>query len=207
MYSANKSQFKSVLGCLMHGVIPESWTLGCVFYKKQSGKAGGRRPLAGFTLIELLVVVLIIGILAAVALPQYQKAVLKSRMAEVLVYLHAYEQGEELYYMANGTYTDYPANLDVSMPFPPGAVSNEDKGYFFVPEKGIFLDVIGTVGVPSLHYVQGGLGHMPPGGTSYLDFVRDITYTVYLKNSTKPGEKSCFGRTKEFQDLCKTLEY
>ena len=70
----------------------------------------------GFTLIELLVVVLIIGILAAVALPQYQKAVWKSRYATVKAMVNALADAEESYYLANGEYTtDFDA-LSVELP-------------------------------------------------------------------------------------------
>ena len=77
----------------------------------------------GFTLIELLVVVLIIGILAAIAVPQYQKAVMKSKATQLQTLLAATVKASNLYYMNNGEYPESFDELDIDIPF---SVSNGD---------------------------------------------------------------------------------
>lgn len=81
-------------------------------YQKKSFPA---QKHAGFTLIELLVVVLIIGILSAIALPQYTKAVEKSRASQALAVLKSFGQAYQAYYMANGEYPTSFDQLDLDM--------------------------------------------------------------------------------------------
>ena len=104
--------------------------------KRNKSKMSCKR---GFTLIELLVVVLIIGILAAVALPQYQVAVMKSRTMSLMPIMKAVEEAEHVYRLANGEFTTDFTALDIEMPGG-GSVEEETMDWGGDRNKLIFND-------------------------------------------------------------------
>ena len=70
----------------------------------------------GFTLLELLIVVIVIGILATVALPQFGKFIDRSREAEALSIIETGLTGQFAYFQENGSFTASTSALSTQMP-------------------------------------------------------------------------------------------
>lgn len=147
----------------------------------------------GFTLIELLVVVLIIGILSAVALPQYQVAVAKSRLGAVMSQVKTMKQAAEAYYMANGSYpNDTMEELDISFP------NCQSIGSGICKTGNYIFDFLSHGNVPEWLDTAG----YTVNGAELVN-----SYHLFLDNSDKPGVIYCGARTgnETAQKVCKSL--
>ena len=156
----------------------------------------------GFTFIELLVVVLIIGILSSVALPQYQKAVYKARVNRVWALLKSIKDAQEVYYIANGTYTDDLSPLDIQIP--KGDVHSITTSGEEIYSNGTCINnLAGSATDPTKWYAYGGYGD--DCGNYKSESVKGCYLYVYFDHHAKGGQVECRGTADWCDSVCKTL--
>ena len=159
-----------------------------------------RAATAGFTLIELLGVVLITGILAGVALPQYQKAVAKARYTQMITAGKSLKEAMELYYMANGDYPVFWSDLDITYPG-----CSEGTGRYMLWCDKFAVDMFAGSDKNLLFWDTYGIEN---GGreqsTAEISSKSQATYTVWLDQSANPGKTSCNSR---ITGLCQSMGF
>ena len=159
----------------------------------------------GFTLIELLVVVLIIGILAAIALPQYNKAVAKSRIASMLPLAKTIVNAKEIYYAQNGEYSRDTTVLGVDVP--------ASCSYLYIGIYACGSDFVFGNNQDNL-IIRYCPGHSDNNLVCAQNQLLRLVYTQQHYNSDtaaddlkgfEPGKGYCEGRTDYGRSICKTI--
>ena len=137
-----------------------------------------------FTLIELLVVVLIIGILSAIALPQYTKSVKRARGAQAITMARSLADAANRYYLANGSYADISfSNLDIDVP---SAINI--SGESWVPVIGV-NDGQNLEVCVAKDGIQGWCWRGP--GIMYLLKAGTIDYSACIQSVESEWKKGC----------------
>ena len=152
--------------------------------------------LGGFTLIELLVVVLIIGILAAMALPQYFKAVERSRMAEAITLMDSITKAQRRKFLQRNQYVTNFSALDVAPKGASGTVYHTKgdpvtgrggNGFVIILARGSFSD-----GLVSAAREYDGLGSLSSS----------LQYKYALLRYYQSDKVSCYGDNQAGRELC-----
>ena len=141
-------------------------------------KNSAKRKNGGFTLIELLVVVLIIGILAGIALPQYQTAVDKARYANMQPLVRTLKDAAEVYYLSAG---EYPADLESLGAVPAGMTQIGDVTVFC--NEDVCVDL------------YDGFTATADGNLIFAYFRNrsiSVYYVQWLNHSSYPNQRECW---------------
>lgn len=152
----------------------------------------------GFTLIELLVVVLIIGILSSVALPQYNKAVWKSRYATIKQQVKSIKEAEEVFFMSNGRYTSSWDELDLDVASEASAGQSGIGSHERYKKIGsIFLNVGTHKDSLGAESIWQSLSKSTTDRETYL------VYAQILNNSpVYPGKQLCQAQDSVGESIC-----
>ena len=151
--------------------------------------------LGGFTLIELLVVVLIIGILAAMAMPQYFKAVERSRMAEAVTLMDSIVKAQRRKFMQTNRYAERFEGLDVAQKgatgdryFTKGDPMTGASGNGFMIDLQSLWDDVGVV--RAFRVLNGNHAH------------HSLQYQYLLERYYQSDKVSCEGFNDAGLELC-----
>lgn len=139
----------------------------------------------GFTLLELLVVVLIIGILAAIALPQYKKAVLKSKLHIGVSLVESLYQAQQSYALVNGDFATNIDALDVEIPKNDSCTKTDVANY-----RSGYSCHFGVINLndrfSNIHFA------VPNYQIAYIRYVKDFPFSYIPAKKFERSKRYCF---------------
>ena len=158
----------------------------------------------GFTLTELLGVILIIGILAAIAMPMYEKSIFHSRFSNVQQTAQAIKQAEEMFFLSNGRYTSDFNDMDVNF-----SACTATNSFVSRCGKDFMIETLEDGNASDASKFNIRLFYCPAAYSANdwnaCKSQADLYYTIWLDRASVQASPSCTANTDKGTDYCEEV--